>query len=121
MLAAAQFVGAIYLLISINLIYEPSKDRDKTLMKIQWHWFWFNIVELTATLIGCFVLMARQDLAHMLPSLGSVDIYSWTLGIVFLILFLIHLFDWTMHQEFLFGSPERVQSVGSRDPPTHVE
>jgi|SRR5882762_8065491 len=107
MLAAAQFVGAIYLLISIKLIYDAAKDQNQTLMKIQWDWFWFNIVELGTTLTGCFVLMLRQDLAQMFPSLASVDLYSWTLGIVFLILFLIHLFDWTMHQEFLFGSPRK--------------
>jgi hypothetical protein len=105
MLAAAQFVGAIYLVISMNLIYDLSKDQK--LRKVQWHWFWFNVAELATTLVGSLILMAREDICRILPSLGVVDLYAWAVGLVFLILFLIQLLDWTMHQEFLFGTSSK--------------
>lgn len=108
MLMAAQFVGEIYLAFSINLIYDSGKDVGPVkLIPIQWHWFSFNITEMVITGIAAFILKTQSDLQQKFPSLNEIDLYSWTLAIAFTLLFLVQIFDWIMHQEFLFGRSRR--------------
>lgn len=115
-----QLFGAIYLLFSAKTIFDKEKDDgDQKLFPIIYHWLCYNLLEVFVAFITALILTTEKDLYLLLPSLKSIDLYTWTLSVSFSLLFFIQITDWIMHHKFLFN-PDLGSNVSTRKPNTGI-